>query len=87
MRKFDTNKTDEAIFVAIRNNPSSIWHLVNAKYDYDLAVLKPLVNVMYNQIYLEALKDLDVGVDIQDLIMEVLAEGGYIKCEKRKLDS
>ncbi|MCH5261603.1 MAG: hypothetical protein J1F42_01695 [Lachnospiraceae bacterium] len=74
-------------FMVIRDNPLSIWHLVNPKYDYNLTVLKPLDDVVYNQIYLEALAGADVGDDVQDLVMKVLAEGGYIKYEKRKLDS
>ena len=59
-------------------------------YDYSVKILKPMESVVYNNIYKDALKQIDPfsdeDIDIQDEVMKILDERGYIQYEKRRLE-
>ena len=48
----------------------------NAQYDYSIRILKPMGDVVYNDIYKEALKQIDTfvdgNIDVQDEVMKIL---------------
>ncbi|MCH5345329.1 MAG: hypothetical protein J1E64_14980 [Acetatifactor sp.] len=75
-------------FDYIKNNPQIAGlYCCNKEYDYSLTVLKPLDEVVYNKLYLEAMTRAKAGEDIQDVTMRILDERGYIKYEKRRSSS
>lgn len=63
----------------------------NEEYTYSIRVLKPLDEVVYNDIYTEAMARIDpfsdIEEDIQDITMRILAERGYIAYDKRRFKS
>ena len=74
-------------FVFIKNNPKiGGIGCCNEEYDYSIKVLKPMENVVYNNIYMEGLeKAFEPDFEPQDAAMQVLAEKGYVEYEKRKV--
>ncbi len=72
-------------FEFLVNHPEiSELRCCNAEYDYYVKVLKPLDDVVYNDIYIEALVRMSPDEDIQDKTMEILAERGYIQYDKSR---
>ena len=72
-------------FEFLVNHPEiSELRCCNAEYDYYVKVLKPLDDVVYNDIYIEALGRMGPDEDIQDKTMEILAERGYIQYDKSR---
>lgn len=58
----------------------------NKEYNYKLVILKPLDDVVYNDIYDEGLNRWqEQDFEAQDAAMQVLAEKGYVKYEKRRI--
>ena len=59
---------------------------VNPEYTYRInGVLKPMDNLVYNDLYREAMMDVDSfdeDIDLQDKVMQILSKGGYIRYEK-----
>lgn len=60
---------------------------VNKEYDYSISVLKDMSNVVYNDIYREALQYFqEEGFEVQHRAMEILNERGYVKYVRKKID-
>lgn len=70
-------------FIMIRGNQSAIYDLCNEKYDYHLEVIKDMSDLHYNGIYWwPSDEKIAIGDDYQHLVMEALAERGYIRYER-----
>lgn len=60
---------------------------VNREYNYSISVLKDMSDVIYNDIYIEALQYFqEEGFEIQHRAMKVLSERGYVKYVRKKVD-
>lgn len=72
-------------FVFFRDN-SNIKMLVccNRDYTYYLEKLKDFSNVTNNQLFQKAIENMDYSKEFQDHVMEVFANEGYVRYEKRK---
>lgn len=78
-------------FDFMKNHPEiKEFRCCNDLYDYSVKILKPMESVVYNNIYKDALKQIDPfsdeDIDIQDEVMKILDERGYIQYEKRRLE-
>lgn len=61
---------------------------VNKEYTYRISILKDISEVVYNDIYREGLKYVkDPDFEAQDAAMRVLQERGYVKYDKRRVES
>lgn len=77
-------------FEFIKEHPEiKEFRCCNDQYDYSVRILKPMGDVVYNDIYREAMKRIDPfadgDIDVQDEVMKILAERGYIQYETRRL--
>lgn len=71
-------------FNTIKKNPETTWICVNSEYEYRLKTLKNFNDVQYNDIYLEAITNHIPGEDLQDEAMQILANRGYVKYDKKR---
>ena len=70
-------------FIMIRGNQSAIYDLCNEKYDYHVEVIKDMSDLHYNGVYWwPSDEKIATGDDYQHLVMEALAERGYIRYER-----
>lgn len=61
---------------------------VNKEYTYRISILKDISEVVYNDIYIEGFKyGEDPDYEAQDAAMRVLQERGYVKYDKRRVES
>lgn len=77
-------------FKVMRDYPSAIFRLVNERYNYYAEVMKSIDKITYNQAwqwYLEDIVETGVQEDMQHLIMKGLAKRGYLKYERKEVDS
>lgn len=58
----------------------------NAEYDYTIRILKPLDDVVYNELYREALMRMSPDKEVQDVAIQILAERGYVQYDKKRLE-
>ena len=72
-------------FDFLKHNQSVTFYCINPEYEYCIKVLKPIDKVVYNTIYLQALKTFVVGEEIQDKTMNVLKEMGYVTYDKKRI--
>lgn len=79
----------EEDFTVIRDTDAVDWYLVNEKFNYFLKKIKPMDGVTYNQAWKWYMEDLaETGIDDeQHLIMMSLAKRGYVKYERKAVDS
>ncbi len=60
----------------------------NKEYTYQISILKDISEVVYNDIYREGFKyRYDPDYEAQDAAMRVLQERGYVKYDKRRVES
>lgn len=72
-------------FIMIRGNQSAIYDLCNEEYDYHVEVIKDMSDLHYNGVYWWPRDEkIASGDDYQHLVMEALAERGYIRYERVK---
>lgn len=75
-------------FEFLRDHPGiKEFRCCNSEYNYSIKVLKPLDEVVYNELYREAMMRMSPDKEIQDVTMQILAERGYIRYDKKRFKS
>ena len=76
-------------FLLMRDNPDASYRLVNGEYDYAARVIKEMDNMTYNKALIESMTLYDeLGYDDQQhIIMEYLQREGYIKYDRKRVNS
>ncbi len=71
-------------FGVMQENQSAIYELCNPMYNYRAEIIKDLSEVSYSKYYDMSLKAMKDGDDMQDVVMQLLSENGYIKYDKKR---
>ena len=72
-------------FIFLREHQYIELHAFNEKYWYSVKVLKRIDEVVYNNIYIEAMRNISDGEDLQHLAFEVLRKKGYVDYERKPI--
>lgn len=72
-------------FMFLRDYQNIELHAFNEQYHYSVKVLKPIDEVVYNDIYLEAMEYIAEEEDLQHLAFEVLRKKGYVDYERKPI--
>ena len=80
---------DDLSFLRDNQNVAGL-QCVNPEYTYKIAgILKPLDGLVYNSLYREVMESIDPfaeNVDLQDKVMQLISERGYIRYEKIRFE-
>lgn len=71
-------------FGVMQENQSAIYELCNPMYNYRAEIIKDLSEVSYSKYYDMSLKVMKDGDDMQDVVMQLFSENGYIKYDKKR---